>query len=165
MNTIYNIFGQGEQLTILQMSARAIVVFFISLLLIRLGGLRLVGKRSSFDTIITITMGSVLARGVVGASPFFSTVAAAASMIAVHRLLAWGACVYNSFDKLVKGKALLLYKDGQILWENMKLATLSKADLLESLRLETKSEDFSHVQKAYLETNGRISFVLKNGKP
>jgi uncharacterized membrane protein YcaP (DUF421 family) len=162
MNTIYTIFGQGEDLTILQMSARAIVMFFISLLLIRLGGMRVVGKRSAFDTIITITMGSVLARGVVGASPFFSTIGAATCMIAINRLLAWGGCAHSAFDGLVKGKALLLYKDGEILWHNMKLAALSKADLVESLRLETKSEDLSRIQKAYLETNGRISFILKS---
>jgi uncharacterized membrane protein YcaP (DUF421 family) len=161
MNTIYTIFGEGDQMNMWQMSARAILMFFISLVLIRIGGMRLVGKRSVFDTIIIITLGSVLARGVVGASPFLATVAASTAMILVSKLIALACCFSESFDNLVKGKSLLLYDEGQILWRNLKSASLSKEDLMESLRLETKSDDLSRILKAFLESNGRISFVMK----
>ena len=134
MNIIHTIFGHGEDLHLLQMSARAVVMFFISLILIRIGGMRLVGKRSVFETIIIITMGSILARGVVGASPFLATVAAATSMIIINKLLARACCASQGLDDLLKGKSLLLFKDNQILWNNMKSAALSRDDLIESLR-------------------------------
>ncbi|KIC95407.1 DUF421 domain-containing protein [Flavihumibacter solisilvae] len=161
MNTIHTIFGDGDQLNTWQMSARAILMFFISLVLIRIGGMRLVGKRSVFDTIIIITLGSVLARGVVGASPFLATVAASTAMVLVSKLIAFICCFSETFDNLVKGKALLLYDDGKILWQNLKSASLSKEDLMESLRLEMKSEDLNSIQQAFLESNGRISFIKK----
>lgn len=161
MNLITTLWGQGDQLDILQMSVRAVVVYFVTLLLIRLGGMRIFGKKSAFDTIIVIIMGSVLARTIVGASPFGSTIAAATVMIAINKCLAWLALKSNTVNRLIKGKPLLLYDAGEINWHNMNKACLSKSDLMESLRLETLKASLSEVESAYMETNGRISFIEK----
>ena len=82
---IKDLFGSGEHLTALQMSVRAFIMFFITLALIRFAGMRIFGKRTAFDNILVVMLGAVLARGVVGASPFFSTVAAAAVMVIVSQ--------------------------------------------------------------------------------
>src|SRR5436853_1529747 len=99
---INNLFGSGEQLTPLQMGARAFIMFFITLALIRIGGMRIFGKKTAFDNILVIMLGAVLARGVVGASPFFSTVAAAAVMVIIHKILALLAMKYIWIGKIVK---------------------------------------------------------------
>jgi len=164
MSTIAYLFGQGEHLTIFQMASRSLVMFFITLILIRLGGMRIFGKKSPFDTIIVIMLGAVLARGIVGASPFFATVAAAIVMIIVDRVLAWLSLKSGKIARITKGAPLLLYKDGEFIWPNMTTASLSKNDLLESLRLETNSSSLASVDTALMETNGRISFVLKEKK-
>jgi uncharacterized membrane protein YcaP (DUF421 family) len=70
MDILQTLVGEGEKLTVLQMSVRAFVMFIITLVLIRFAGLRTFAKQSSFDNIIVIMLGAVLARGVVGASPF-----------------------------------------------------------------------------------------------
>ena len=82
---INNLWGEGDQLNALQMGIRAFLMFLIALLFIRLSGKRAFAKKSPFDNVIVIMLGAVLARGVVGASPFFSTVAAAAMMMMIHR--------------------------------------------------------------------------------
>ena len=163
-NIINNIWGDGEYLNALQMSIRAFVMFIIALIFIRLGGLRLFSKKSAFDNVIVIMLGAVLARGIVGASPFFSTVAASAIMILIHRLLAFIAVKSDRLCIILKGDHILLFKDGKILWENMKKATISKNDLMESLRLETQQTSLDEIEMAYLETNGRISFITKKSK-
>ncbi|MBO9730317.1 MAG: DUF421 domain-containing protein [Chitinophaga sp.] len=161
MNTIHLLFGDGEQLSMLQMSGRAFVMFFITLLLIRIGGMRIFGKKSTMDTIVIIMLGAILARGVVGASPFFSTVAAATVVVLVDRLLAALCIRWGKVASIIKGEPLLLYTNGEIIWQHMRIASLSKADLLESLRLETHMDTLEGVLQAQMETNGRISFVLK----
>ena len=89
MDNLYSLWGHDEHLNVLQMSVRAFFMFLIAIILVRLGGMRTFGKKSSFDNVIVIMLGAVLARGIVGASPFLSTVAASAIMIIIHRLMAW----------------------------------------------------------------------------
>ena len=156
------ILGSGEQLTPFQMAFRALLMFFVALLLIRIGGLRIIGKKSGFDLVIVIMMGAVLARGIVGASPVYSTIVAAITMIAINRLLAWVSTKSVLWNKIFKGSALILYHEGHINWSNMEKACLSESDLLTSLRLETQQDNLKNIKQATLETNGRISFLLKS---
>lgn len=161
MDNIVTFWGANEHLSIYNMSVRALVMFLITLILIRLGGMRMVRQRSAFDTIIMITMGSILARGVVGASGFGATVSAAIVMVVINRVIAWLAERYEPISKLVKGRPVILYASGQIAWHNMRRSSISLSDLMESLRLETKKESLQYVEKAVLEANGRISFVMR----
>jgi uncharacterized membrane protein YcaP (DUF421 family) len=151
MSSIEEIFGVGKDLTTAQISARAFVMFFIALLLIRLGGVRIFAKKSSFDNIIVFMLGAILSRGVVGANTFWSTVAASAVMIAVHRFIAW-VCIKNkNIEKLLKGEPVILYKDGKLYHKNLQKTSMSESDLMESLRLETKKNSFSDIDTAFLE--------------
>jgi len=161
MDTIQFLFGEGEKLDILQMSMRALVMFLIMLILIRFAGRRAFAKKSSFDNIIVIMLGAVLARGVVGASPFWSTVAASIIMIILHRIVAWLSVKNNFVERLVKGNAILLFQKEKIVNKNLTKTGISKKDLHESLRLETKKDTLEDIDTAFLETNGRISFILK----
>ena len=161
MNTIILLFGEGEKLNMLQMSMRAFAMFFIMLVLIRFTGRRAFAKKSSFDNIIVIMLGAVLARGVVGASPFWSTVAASVVMVAMHRITAWLAVKNRFVEKLIKGEYINLYDHEKFVDNNLAKTGISKNDLHESLRLETKKDTLEEIETAYLETNGRISFILK----
>ena len=161
MDTIQFLFGEGEKLNILQMSMRALVMFLIMLILIRFAGRRAFAKKSSFDNIIVIMLGAVLARGVVGASPFWSTVAASIIMIILHRIVAWLSVKNNFVERLVKGNAILLFQKEKIVNKNLTKTGISKKDLHESLRLETKKDTLEDIDTAFLETNGRISFILE----
>ena len=164
MNSLTYFFGQDENLNAWQMSARAILVFFVTLVLIRFGGVRIYGKKSAFDTTIMIIMGAVLARGIVGASRLDSAIAASTCMIIIHRLLAWLCMKSKILEIIIKGKARVIFQDQEVLKNNHAKEALSEADFLQSLRLETKNSTPEDVDTAYMETNGRISFVVKKNK-
>ncbi len=161
MNKFYEIFGEGENLTALQMSLRAVVIFIITLLLIRIGGYRIFGKRSAFDTILMITLGALLSRAIVGASPFLPVIGASATMIIIHRVLGFLSVINKRIEFVAKGTHTILYRDGKIIKRNLLKTSISEEDLMESLRLETQGTSLEKIEKAYLESNGRISFVLK----
>jgi uncharacterized membrane protein YcaP (DUF421 family) len=161
---IYTVFGEGEKLLPWQMAARAFCIVIILLLMLRLGGRRIFGKKNTLDNILVIILGAVLARSVVGASPFWSTVAAAATMIALHRTLAYLALKSSGFNKLINGEKILLFKEGVFMSENMKRTAISKHELIESLRLEVKQSDFEKIDTIFIEANGRISFIEKKQK-
>jgi len=164
MNNLTSFFGQDEMLNAWQMSARAIVVFFVTLVLIRIGGVRIYGKKSAFDIIIMIIMGAVLARGIVGASRLDSAIAASTCMIVIHRILAWVCIKSRPLEIIIKGKARVIFQNQEILKNNLAKESLSEEDFLQSLRLETKNSTPEDIDTAYMETNGRISFVAKKNK-
>lgn len=156
-----DLFGSGQYLTPLQMGARAFVMFFITLALIRVGGMRIFGKRTAFDNILVIMLGAILARGVVGASPFVATVVAGAVMVAIHKVLALLALKYIWVGKIVKGVHRSLYKDGKLNERNMTISTISKDDIMEGVRMQIHNNSLDEVKEAYIEKNGHVSIVKK----
>lgn len=156
-----NFLSYGDELSLLNVAVRAVSIFFIALFLIRFGGLHIMGRKSGFDVVIVIMLGAVLSRSIVAGPLFVSNVMAATVMVAVNRLLAWISMKSKTINFILKGRPLILYQHGSSLCENMTSAALSKSDLLTSLRLETKGEDLEQVDTAYMEPNGRISFVFK----
>jgi uncharacterized membrane protein YcaP (DUF421 family) len=158
---INELFGRGEDLTALQMAVRSFIMFFIALALIRLGGMRIFGKKTAFDNILVIMLGAILARGVVGASPFFSAVAAAAVMVVIHKILAFLAMKHVWVGMVVKGYRRSLYKNGQFNLKNMRITSISKDDLMEGVRIEINSDNLDEVKEVHIEKNGQISVVKK----
>jgi uncharacterized membrane protein YcaP (DUF421 family) len=159
------LFGFGSpppaSLDALQMSCRAALMFLLLLAMIRVGGARIFGKKSSFDNVVVILLGAIAARGVVGASPFGATVAASAVIVLLHRVIAWLVVKVPFVGRLMKGRPVVLYRDGQVLHERLLGTTISEDELLESLRLETRQSLLAAIDEARLETNGRISFLVK----
>ena len=158
---ITDIFGSGEDLSPTQMAIRAFGMFFIALMLIRLAGMRIFGIKTAFDNILVIMLGAILSRGIVGASPFFSTVAAAAAMIVVHKFLAWLAMKHEWVGKIVKGYRHSLYHDGEMREDNLRRTAVSKDDLMEGVRLEINKNSLDEVEQIFIEKTGEISVVKK----
>jgi uncharacterized membrane protein YcaP (DUF421 family) len=157
------LFGEGKELSALQMSVRAFLMFFIALILIRLSGMRTFGKNSAFDIIIGITLGAVLSRGIVGASAFGSVVAAASVMAILHRILGWLSVKYSSIDDIIKGESRVLYKNGEVQWKKLERSSISINELRESVRQEINEDSFDNVDRIYIDSSGKISVVRKSG--
>lgn len=162
---VASLWGHGDELAALPMSIRAFSMFLLLLLEVRLAGARSFGRKSSFDNVVAILLGAIAARGVVGASPFGSTVVACAVIVAVHRGLARLCVSHPRLASLVEGEPVPLYVRGRILHDKLKLTTISEADLLESHRLETQSAVLSTREEAFMERDGRISFVRHDDGP
>jgi uncharacterized membrane protein YcaP (DUF421 family) len=161
MHTIELIFGQGKDLTAMNMGCRAVVLYFVVLLLIRISGMRTFGQQSGFDTIIVITMGALLSRPIVGASAFVPTVFAGLILALLHRLTGWLTLRYDSLRQIFKGEEKSLYKDGKINAENMRRYLISDGDLMASVRLHANLDSLDEVKEARMERTGAISIVKK----
>ncbi|MGZ3863843.1 MAG: DUF421 domain-containing protein [Bacteroidia bacterium] len=164
MKLLVEIFGEGNNLTILNMCSRTALVFIIALILIRISGKRAFGMNMPMDNVITILLGALLSRAIVGASPFIATIASALLMVILYRICAQLAVISKAFGKLVKGKELLIYKNGQMLHENMKKAMVTEKDLVEEMRIKANLDSLKNVEAAYIERNGEISIVKKTIK-
>lgn len=163
-NLLYELFGDGNDLTALQMSMRSIVIFVVALALIRVAGIRAFGKRSSFDNVVTIMLGAVLSRAVVGASGFVPTVCASLVMVGMHRIIGMATITPSRFSKLIKSEHCLLFKDGKPLYANMKKVQISLQDMEEAVRKELHQETFDKVRKIYIERDGTLAIITKDNE-
>jgi uncharacterized membrane protein YcaP (DUF421 family) len=147
-----------------QMALRAIAIYAIMLVLVRLASKRFLSKASAFDVIVAIMLGSIMSRAINGSAPFLPTIVASAALLALHWLFATLAA-HTSFGALVKGEPRLLIKDGEIQEDGMREAKLSENDLKGALRLQAGDPDPSKIKRAYLERSGRISIVPFKTEP
>lgn len=161
-NGINEILGlQVEKLSLWQMSARALIVYIVALVIVRLGGdKRLLGQHATFDVILSIIFGATLSRAINGSAPFFPTLGAGLVLIGIHWLFATIAVRNDSWETLIKGKPVILISNGSINYRAMKKARITSEDLQSSLRLQAKIDDCSLVRIARLESSGNISFIL-----
>ena len=155
------LFGEGTDLTILQMFMRSVAIFCIALLLVRISGRRSFGLHSPFDGCMTVLLGAILSRAVVGASPFWATVAGAIALAAMHRLVGSIAARSEWFEQFVSGSTVLLYSERRFHKDAMRRAQISEYDIVEAARTLVQTEDLSRIDRAILERNGNISLTVK----
>jgi len=143
----------------LQMALRTIFIYGFTLMLVRLGSKRFLSQATAFDFIVSIMIGSVMSRAINGSAPFLPTLLSGAVLIALHTLFAWIAFRTDWFGTIIKGKPVLLIRDGKIQQEGMLQSGLTTNDLEQALRLQARQSDPAKIKLAYLERNGRVSAI------
>ena len=161
MEPILVVFGEGEDLTWWQMACRALVIFSIALVLIRASGRRSFGQHTAFDICVTVLLGAVLSRAVVGASPFWATVAGATAMALLHRLVAL-VCVRSLvMERWIAGREIEFARDGALDHMAMRNALVTMEDLRKEMRKRLGHEDTRRLRRALLERDGSITVVAE----
>lgn len=152
----------GFDLSPLQMMLRAALIYGVAIVLVRLGNKRFMGRNTAFDLILGIILGSVLSRAITGQSPLYPTIAAGATLMAMHWVMAAIATRVDWFGPLIKGCPRLLIKDGEIQKDALRKCNIGDEDLQEALRQKGSIRKPDEVQVAYLERSGDISLVMKD---
>ncbi len=141
-----------------QIVLRALIVFIGSLIIVRLGAKRFLGRKTIFDFILAFILGSMLSRAINGSAPFFPTLVAGLAVVLFHRLLAWLSFRFHAIGRLVKGNDDKVIADGQIQPKAMARNYLTERDLMEDLRLKSH-ETASEVKEARIERSGDLSVI------
>ena len=161
MQILTALFGEGNDLSSLQMAMRAAATFFAALVFIRISGRRSFGQRSPFDYVVAILLGATLSRAIVGASPAVPTLVASLVIVLTHRALAWACIRSRALESLVVGVEREVYGDGRFNEREMVAALITRTDVLETVRQELGSDALDRVKSAILERNGEISIIRK----
>lgn len=158
---IETLFGSGKDLTTLQMCMRGLVVFIITLVLIRISGRRSFGVKAPLDNIVVILLGALLSRAVVGASPFVPIIVVSFMLVILHRAIAWVAVRQPPFHRMLEGEKILLYRNGEFIEEHIKHALVCKEDIMQGVRESALTNDMSKIEAVYIERNGVISVIKR----
>jgi uncharacterized membrane protein YcaP (DUF421 family) len=159
LNEWLGLHVEPKDLTLLQIALRGVIVFIAALVMLRLADRRFLAKLSAFDAILGFILASVLARAINGSAAFFPTLGVSLLLVGLHRLLGRLAFISTIFEKLIKGKAQVLVRDGKRMGPTMRRYKISEADLLEEVRLHGKVQNLDEVQTATLERNGQVSVI------
>jgi uncharacterized membrane protein YcaP (DUF421 family) len=156
---------KGNVLGVGGMALRTVIIYGFTLVLVRMGSRRFLGKASAFDFIVAIMLGAIMGRSINGSGPLLPTLVAGLVLVVLHWLLALLAFRTAWLGSIIKGNPILLIKEGEVQSEGMRRASITSDDLTGALRLQTNQDDPRKVQFAYLERSGRISVVPQMREP
>jgi uncharacterized membrane protein YcaP (DUF421 family) len=157
------LWGSGTDLNAVQMSVRAVVVFALVLFMFRISGRRSLSQHSPFDACITVLLGAILSRCVVGASPFLPTIASGAALVLLHRAVAMLSVRFRRFDVLVNGSPRTLLLNGKPDPVAMRKGLVSEADLMQAVREHGSLEALDQIRRIELERDGTITVNRHHG--
>jgi uncharacterized membrane protein YcaP (DUF421 family) len=168
MNALWNSFEtllglsvEPKDLTFVQISLRAIIVFLVTLITMRLGHKRSLSRKTPFDAVLLVILAAVLSRAINGSAAFFATLGGGVVLVLLHRLFARFAYYSHGFGILVKGKPDIIVRNGECDFAMMRRNHVSIHDLEEDMRLGAHIDDLSRVRLARVERSGDISFIKK----
>ena len=154
-----NVLGDASSdLTVLQVSLRAIVVFVFATVLFRCLPRKSLADTTVIDLILTLLIGSSLSRAMTGNAPIGPVLAACVVLGLLWNLLGLLSVRSERFFTLVKGRPLEVIRDGKLDEAVLKRAHMGRRDLRQKLRMQgyARIED---VPRAYIERNGAISVL------
>jgi uncharacterized membrane protein YcaP (DUF421 family) len=156
--------ADSKELGVVQMGLRAVVVYVVTVAVVRLGKKRFLGRATAFDVILGIMLGSVVSRAVTGNAPFLPALVASAVLVLMHFVFSGIALRWHGFGWLLKGRPRLMVRDGSIDERSMRKAHMTEHDLWEDLRSKSVA-NLDEVVEARLERSGQLSVIKAKPEP
>src|SRR5215472_15607602 len=119
LHTLLGIGTEPRDLRFLQVSVRGVIVFIATLIMVRLGSKRSLAEKTAFDAVLVVIIGSMLARDISGSEAFFPTLGTGFVLVLLHRIFGIAAFYSHAFGILIKGKPVMLVRNGSLQRKNM----------------------------------------------
>ncbi len=146
----------------LAVTFRTAIVTLLIVFVIKWLGNKGLGQLSSIELIIILGLGNAVSEPMLNFTetsiPQGFTVIIIA--IAIFKMYDYLTTRYKRFGKVIVSKPILLVKDGNISYESMLKARISRDEFDSYLRL-SGTDDISDIKLSYLEINGQVSFIKK----
>jgi uncharacterized membrane protein YcaP (DUF421 family) len=140
---------------------RAIVVFFLILVITRAVGRRELSSMEPFDLILLVVMGDLIQQGVTQSD---NSLTGATIVIVTIAVLTVGTA-YLSFRfrrlrPLLEGDPVVLVAGGRVIESNLRRQRMTVEEVLAEARQQSIG-GLGEIEYAVLETNGRVSFLKR----
>ena len=140
---------------------RAVVIYGMVMLLIRVSGKRAVGQFTPFDLVLLILIGNAVQNGLNGGdNSLTGAVILAGVLIALNFGVAFVTSRSRRAECWIEGVPVVLARNGRVFEDVLRRELVSLDDFHEALRMNNMA-DVGDVSLALLETNGSISVVPK----
>src|ERR1700761_1583065 len=143
---------------------RAALIFAFVFLLTRMLGRRELNSLEPFDLILLVVTGDLVQQGATQNDQSIPGALLAISTIGVLTVaLSYASFRFKRLRPILNGEPIVLVENGELIEANLRRQRLTREEIGAEARLEGISS-IGDVRWAILETNGRISFVTKEGE-
>lgn len=141
---------------------RAAIMYLLIMLLTRAIGRRELAEMSSFELIILVVMGDLIQQGVTQEDySITGAVLAVGTMALLSVVVSYAGFKWQKVDDAVEGAAALVFREGRVEEEVLRLHRVTVNDLLDAAR-EQGIGDLAEFEYAVLEPDGEFSFVRRD---
>lgn len=127
--------------------------------MLRASGNRTLSKMNSFDLVVTIAFGSILASALTGQSVNLAQgLVALGLLIFLQFIITWLSVRFSAFNHVIKTKPTLLLKDGRMLEEAMRSVRVTADELCSAARREGYG-GLEQLAAVILESDGSLSVI------
>ncbi|RBP90558.1 uncharacterized membrane protein YcaP (DUF421 family) [Cytobacillus firmus] len=138
----------------------SVLLIFSGVLLLRVAGRKSISQMTLAQTVVMISIGTIIIQPIVETS-VWKTIAAAAILVGSLILMEYLQVKFNFIEKFITGKSKIVIENGKLKTANMRKLRFT-ADQLE-MRLRTSGiTKISDVKMATLEPNGQLGYELMN---
>lgn len=138
---------------------KSAVLIFTGILLLRISGRKSISQMTLAQTIIMISLGTIIVQPIVEKSVIKAIGGAVVFIIAILILEVLQIKV-NGIEKFITGKSKIVIENGKIDYQTLKKIRMT-VDQLE-MRIRTKGiSNINDIQTATIEPNGQLGYELK----
>ncbi|MGW8135003.1 DUF421 domain-containing protein [Sphingomonas zeae] len=142
---------------------RASVTFAALYLLLRLLGKREIGQLTPFELVVIVVMGDLVQQGVTHNDfSLTGSILAIATFAFWALVMSWATYLSPRLETLLDGRPQVIIRDGELIEANLRRDRITRAEVEAEMRLAGIAH-MDQVAWAILETQGKISFIRKDG--
>jgi len=149
---------------LLELFLRGTIMYLSIFVVLRVVVRRQIGGIGMTDILVIVLIAEVTGNGI---SENFQSIGESLVLVATillwSTLIEWAQSRFPAFERLVRDRKLKLIENGRMLRRNMREEFVSVEELMAQLR-EKGIEDCSDVKAAFMEADGRISIIRRDGK-
>lgn len=154
---VNDLFGSWN--AILHTLITGTLTYFGLIFWLRISGKRTLSKWNSFDFVVTVAFGSILASALLtGSTSFAQAMVGIGLLVGFQFLLTWLSVRTPKVQMLIKAKPTLLLYKGKLLEDTLKQKRIAKGEVLAAIRSSGHAQVES-IDAVVLETNGNVSIM------
>lgn len=144
---------------VLESVLRGTVVYFVLFALLRLAGRRELGSLGMADLLILLLIADASGNAMTGGSNSLTDgLLVAATIVGWGYVIDWLMYRFPLLNRLVTSRKVCVVRKGELQWRNMRREYVTREEILSEMRL-AGIESLDQVQEAYIEPNGKLSFL------
>jgi uncharacterized membrane protein YcaP (DUF421 family) len=140
-----------------------VLSYFSIVFLLRVSGKRTLSKMNSFDFIVTVALGSLLAAVMINPNiSLLDGILAFSILIFLQYFITFLSYRSKTITDLIKSEPALLFYKGRYLRSVMKKERFTEEEILAAIR-DKGMGNIQEVEAVVIETDGRLSIIKKIG--